>query len=104
MHTKTMNKLAIMSNILRNVFFVAAILNFKMADIGTIEKNGTKANFVPWTIMIKKNLGSKNVAEFLAKYITAYTMNLALSLARATKVDHYDVTLSNWHGRLKSPK
>ena len=23
--------------------------------------------------MIKKNLGSKNVAEFLAKYITAYT-------------------------------
>ena len=62
-----------MSNILRNVFFVAAILNFKMADIGTIEKNGTKANFVPWTIMIKKNLGSKNVAEFLAKYITAYT-------------------------------
>ena len=74
MHTKIMNKLAIMSNILRNVFFVAAILNFKMADIGTIEKNGTKANFVPWTIMIKKNLGSKNVAEFLAKYITAYTI------------------------------
>ena len=74
MHTKAMNKLAIMSNILRNVFFVAAILNFKMADIGTIEKNGTKANFVPWTIMIKKNLGSKNVAEFLAKYITAYTI------------------------------
>ena len=72
-HTKIMNKLAIMSNILKNVFFVAAILNFKMADIGTIEKNGTKANFVPLTIMIKKNLGSKNVAEFLAKYITAYT-------------------------------
>ena len=54
-----------MSNILRNVFFfVAAILNFKMVDIGTIEKNG---KIVPWTIMIKKNLGSKNVAEFLAK-------------------------------------
>ena len=52
MHTKIMNKLAIMSNILRNVFFVAAILNFKMADIGTIEKNGSNANFVPWTIMI----------------------------------------------------
>ena len=58
-HTKIMNKLAIMSNVLRNVFFVAAILNFKMADIGTIEKNGTKANFVPWTIMIKKTLVPK---------------------------------------------
>ena len=28
---------------------------------------------------------------------------LTLSLARATKVAHYDVTLY-WHGRLKSPK
>ena len=61
---------------------MAAILNFKMADIGTIEKNGTKANFVPWTIMIKKNLGSKNVAEFLAKYITAYTIMWEVGLQK----------------------
>ena len=54
---------------------MAAILNFKMAAIGPIEKNGTKANFDPWTIMMKKNLGSKNVARFSAKYTTAYTIS-----------------------------
>ena len=67
-----------MSNIIRKVFFEAAILKFKLADIGTIAKNGTKANFVPWTIMILKNLGSKNVAILLAKYTTAYTIRLKM--------------------------
>ena len=73
--------MGVTSNILRKVFFVAGILNFKMADshffqwflIETIEKNVTRANFVPRTTMIKNNLNSKIVATFLAKYITAYT-------------------------------
>ena len=56
-----------MSNILRNVFFGAAILNFKMADIGTIEKNGTKANFVPWTIMIKKKPWFQKCSRIFSK-------------------------------------
>ena len=37
-----MNILVVMCNILIKVFFVAANLNLKMADIGTIEKHGTR--------------------------------------------------------------
>ena len=39
---------------------MAVILKSKMA---AIQKNGTKANFVPWVIWTKQNFGSKNVAE-----------------------------------------
>ena len=35
--------------------------------------------------------------------LVKWSLGLALSLARATLVAHYDVTLY-WHGRLKSPK
>ena len=59
---------------------MAAILNFKIADIGTIEKNGTKSILFLELEGLKKNLGSKNVAEFLTKYMTAYTIKHNINL------------------------
>ena len=57
-HIKIMNKLEYYWYI-NKVFSIVAILNFKMAGIGIIAKNGNKANFVPWTIMIRKILVPK---------------------------------------------
>ena len=42
---------------------MVAILKSKMATIEPVQKNGTKANFVPWVIWTKKTFLSKNVAE-----------------------------------------
>ena len=45
--------------ILIKVLFMAAILKSKMAAIEPVQKNGTKANFVPWVIWTKKTLVQK---------------------------------------------
>ena len=49
--------------ILIKVLFIVAILKLKLAAIEPVQKNGTKANFVPWVIWTKEYFGSKNVAE-----------------------------------------